>query len=90
MRKLILAAFAVSAMLPQVTFAAANPNSNGVNKNCFGQGRSGYSNGTDRGPTDPTTGQVISDRAQSPATDGTSPNLNVQLNNEYKTACQAG
>jgi len=48
------------------SFAAANPASNGVNKNCFGQGRSEYSNGTNRPPgyEDRSTGDVISNGAR--------------------------
>ena len=65
--------------------AAANPDSNGVNKNCFGQGRSDYaSDPANRG----TVGKIVSSRAHTEATDG-SANQNVQLNNEYKAACQA-
>jgi hypothetical protein len=69
--------FAASAAM-----AAANPESNGVGKNCFGQGRSGYASAN----TD--TGQIISDRAQNKDVQG-APNENVLLNREYKEQCQA-
>jgi hypothetical protein len=61
--------------------AAANPESNGVGKNCFGQGRSDYaSSHTD-------TGQIISGRAQNKDVTG-APNQNVLENRNYKEACQ--
>lgn len=89
MKKIILTAFVISALIPTASFGAANPNSNGVNKNCFGQGRSGYSNGTDRPPGGDTTGAIISQRAQTEATDPTQyPNSNVEQNKQYKDACQ--
>ena len=86
MKKIILTAFAVAALIPTASFAAANPASNGVNKNCFGQGRSEYSNGTNRPPgyEDRSTGDVISERAQSDATNPQYPNGNVEANKEYK------
>ena len=87
MKKIVLAAFAASMTLATPSFAAANADSNGVNKNCFGQGRSDYaSNPANQG----TVGPIISDRAQTPSSDPQYPNQNVQLNKEYKAACQAG
>jgi hypothetical protein len=75
---------AASFMLSGGAIAAANPDSNGANKNCFGQGRSDYAS-TNK---DVPHGQIISERAKTESTDG-SANQNVQLNNEYKAACQA-
>ena len=84
MKKLALLV-ATSLLLSGGAMAAANPDSNGVNKNCFGQGRSDYaSDPANRG----TVGKIISERAHTDATDG-SANQNVQLNKEYKAACQA-
>jgi hypothetical protein len=88
MKKLIIAAFATSMVIATPSFAGANPDSNGVNKNCFGQGRAEYSNGSTGQPLG-KTGDVISDRAHAPSTSPDYPNSNVQLNKEYKAACQA-
>jgi hypothetical protein len=85
MRKLAILV-AVSMMVSGGALAAANPDSNGANKNCFGQGRSDYaSNPENRG----TVGGIVSDRAHAEATNDDYPNNNVQQNKEYKAACQA-
>ena len=82
MKKLaILAAAAV--LLSGTAMAAPNSESNGANKNCFGQGRSDYASTNKTVPH----GQIISERARAESTDG-SPNQNVQLNNGYKANCQ--
>ena len=83
--KKIAVMIAISIMATSGAMAAANPESQGVNKNCFGQGRSDYAS-TNK---DTPHGQIISERARAEATDGSSANLNVQMNAEYKTACQA-
>lgn len=85
MKKIVLAAFAASAFAAP-SFAAPNADSNGVNKNCFGQGRSDYAS-THSGDT--SAGSVVSQRAQAPATNPDYPNANVEANKEYKDACQA-
>jgi hypothetical protein len=86
MRKIIILA-ATSILLTGGAMAGANPDSNGVNKNCFGQGRSDYaSDPANRG----TVGGIISDRAHTDASTDDYPNQNVQLNKEYKDRCQAG
>ena len=85
MKKTIIIAFAASSLLASPAFAAANPDSNGVNKNCFGQGRSEYSSSNPA----VSTGQIISERARTESSNPDYPNQNVQLNKEYKAACQA-
>jgi hypothetical protein len=60
------------------------PNANGNgNGNCFGQGRSGYATGPQ--PLG-SVGSIVSERAQTPGTDGY-PNQNVEQNQQYKAAC---
>jgi hypothetical protein len=86
MKKIILAAFAASSMLAVPAFAAANPDSNGVNKNCFGKGRSDYASGDQPAGS---VGSIISERAKTESTSPDYPNSNVQQNKEYKAACQA-
>ena len=86
MKKIVLAAFAVSMTFATPSFAAPNANSNGVGKNCFGQGRSDYASGDQPAGS---VGSIISDRAQSPSTNPDYPNQNVQDNKEYKATCQA-
>lgn len=86
MKKIVLAAFAASMTFATPSFAAPNPDSNGVGKNCFGQGRSDYASGPQ---AQGSVGSIISDRAQSPSTNPDYPNGNVQANKDYKTACQA-
>jgi hypothetical protein len=86
MRKIIILA-ATSILLTGGAMAGANPDSNGVGKNCFGQGRSAYASDPDnRG----THGSIISERAKTEASTDEYPNQNVQLNKEYKDRCQAG
>jgi len=86
MKKIVLAAFAASMAFATPSFAAANADSNGVGKNCFGQGRSDYASGTQ---PQGSVGSIISQRAQSPSTDPNYPNANVQDNKDFKAACQA-
>lgn len=88
MRKITLVAFAASALVGTAALADPNPESNGVNKNCFGQGRAEYSRG-DTGHPVGKTGEIISERARTESTNPDYPNQNVQLNKEYKEACQA-
>lgn len=85
MKMTIAIAFAASTVLATPAFAAANPDSNGVNKNCFGQGRSAYSSSQPA----VSTGEIISERARTESSSPDYPNQNVQLNKEYKAACQA-
>lgn len=85
MKKIVLAAFAASMTLSTPSFGAANDTSNGVGKNCFGQGRSAYSSSD----AEPSTGAIISERAKTASTNPDYPNRNVQLNKEYKETCQA-
>lgn len=77
---------AAGVILSSGAMAAANPDSNGANKNCFGQGRSDYASGDQASGS---VGSIISDRAHEPATSSDYPNNNVQQNKEYKAACQA-
>jgi hypothetical protein len=81
MKKLAFLAVA-SMFVAGGAIAAANPESNGVGKNCFGQGRSDYAS------NNPGMGQIISERAQNKDVTG-APNENVLLNREYKETCQA-
>lgn len=85
MKKIVAIALVASSLLGTSAFAAANPNSNGVNKNCFGQGRSAYSSSQPA----VSTGQIISERAKTESSSPDYPNQNVQLNKEYKAECQA-
>jgi hypothetical protein len=86
MKKIVLAAFAASMAFATPSFAAPNPDSNGVGKNCFGQGRSDYASSDQPAGS---VGSIVSQRAQAPSTNPDYPNNNVQQNKEYKTACQA-
>ena len=86
MKKIVLAAFAASMAFATPSFAAPNADSNGVGKNCFGQGRSDYASSHSG---DQSNGSQISQRAQTPAANPDYPNQNVQDNKEYKAACQA-
>ena len=84
MKKIVIL-IAASMMMSGGAMAAANPDSNGVNKNCFGQGRSDYASGEQ--PLG-SVGSIISERARDKvATDA--PNQNVQQNRDYKELCQA-
>lgn len=86
MKKLTFAAFAASALLVSGGAMAKGPTEAGViaNQNaCFGIGRADYMSNNDDG------GEIISDRAQSAASDPNYANLNVELNHLYRMACQA-
>src|SRR5687768_7917248 len=85
MKKIVAVVFAASSLLASPAFTQANPESNGVNKNCFGQGRSAYSSSQPAA----STGSIISERARTESSSPDYPNQNVQLNQEYKANCQA-
>lgn len=87
MKNIAIAAFAASLLLASSSAMAKGPASSGAsdraNENaCFGIGRADY-NSNNGG-----AGDIISSRAQAEATDGVSPNLNVQLNREYRELAQ--
>lgn len=87
MAKYVFAAVAASSLLVSVTAYAKGPASSGAaekaNENaCFGIGRADY-NSNNGG-----AGEIIASRAQSEASDGVSPNLNVEQNRAYRELMQ--